>query len=35
MQITGMDIAKKDYSAKQVFYMEWNPEVIPVYDLVK
>jgi branched-chain amino acid transport system substrate-binding protein len=35
MQITGMDVAKKEYSAKQVFYMEWSPEVIPVYDLVK
>ena len=30
-----MDVAKKEYKAKQVFYMEWSPEVIPVYDLVK
>ena len=34
-ELTGMDAAKKEYSAKQVFYMEWSPEVIPVYDLVK
>jgi branched-chain amino acid transport system substrate-binding protein len=29
------DVEAKDYKAKQVFYIEWNPEVIPVYDLVK
>lgn len=35
MQITGMDMAKKEHKSKQAFYMEWSPEVIPVYDLVK
>lgn len=35
MQITGMDVAKKEYKAKKAFYLEWAPEVIPVYDLVK
>jgi branched-chain amino acid transport system substrate-binding protein len=35
MQITGMDVAKKEYKAKKAYYLEWAPEVIPVYDLVK
>src|SRR6201999_4323182 len=35
MQITGMNVAKKEYSAKQVFYMEWSPVIIPFYALVK
>jgi branched-chain amino acid transport system substrate-binding protein len=29
------DVAPKSYKAKQVFYIEWDPEVIPVYTLVK
>jgi branched-chain amino acid transport system substrate-binding protein len=29
------DVTKNDYKAKQAFYVEWDPEVIPVYDLVK
>jgi branched-chain amino acid transport system substrate-binding protein len=29
------DVVDKTYKAKQVFYTEWDPEVIPVYDLVK
>jgi branched-chain amino acid transport system substrate-binding protein len=34
MQIDSVD-GKKTYKAKQAFYTEWDPEVIPVYDLVK
>ena len=33
MQIKDVDA--KDYKAKQVYYTEWDPEVIPVYELVK
>ena len=33
MQIAGVE--PKSYTAKQAFYTEWNPEVIPVYTLVK
>ncbi|MBX3540998.1 MAG: ABC transporter substrate-binding protein [Chelatococcus sp.] len=33
MQI--QDVAEKGYKAKQEFYTEWDPEVIPVYTLVK
>jgi branched-chain amino acid transport system substrate-binding protein len=33
MQIT--DVAAKSYKARQTFYIEWDPEVIPVYTLVK
>jgi hypothetical protein len=33
MQI--QDVDAKGYKAKQMFYIEWDPEVIPVYDLVK
>ncbi len=29
------DVAAHDYKSKQLFYIEWDPEVIPVYDLVK
>ncbi|MDE2167581.1 MAG: ABC transporter substrate-binding protein [Alphaproteobacteria bacterium] len=29
------DVQKTDYKSKQVFYIDWNPEAIPVYDLVK
>ena len=29
------DVDAKDYKAKQIFYTEWDPEVIPVYELVK
>lgn len=29
------DVTDKDYKAEQSFYIEWDPEVIPVYDLVK
>ncbi len=34
MQISSVD-GKKSYKAKQAFYTEWDPEVIPVYQLVK
>lgn len=34
LQMQSVD-GKKDYRSKQVFYTEWDPEVIPVYDLVK
>ena len=33
MQI--QDVAAKSYKAKESFYIEWDPEVIPVYSLVK
>lgn len=33
MQITGVEA--KSYTARQNFYIEWDPEVIPVYSLVK
>jgi branched-chain amino acid transport system substrate-binding protein len=33
LQIT--DVAAKSYKAKQIFYIEWDPEVIPVYTLIK
>jgi branched-chain amino acid transport system substrate-binding protein len=33
MQIEDVDT--KGYKAKQTFYIEWDPEVLPVYDLVK
>lgn len=29
------DVTENDYTAQQEFYIEWDPEVIPVYDLVK
>jgi branched-chain amino acid transport system substrate-binding protein len=29
------DVGAKDYKAKQKFYIEWDAEVLPVYDLVK
>jgi len=29
------DVDAKGYKAKQKFYIEWDPEVIPVYELVK
>jgi branched-chain amino acid transport system substrate-binding protein len=29
------DVDAKGYKAMQKFYIEWDPEVIPVYDLVK
>lgn len=29
------DVAEKSYKAKERFYIEWDPEVIPVYDLLK
>jgi len=34
MAIESVD-GKKTYKSKQVFYTEWDPEIIPVYDLVK
>lgn len=34
MEIQGVD-GKRNYKSKQRFYIEWDPEVIPVYDLVK
>jgi branched-chain amino acid transport system substrate-binding protein len=33
MQISG--VAEKAYTAKKVYYTEWNPEVLPVYELAK
>jgi branched-chain amino acid transport system substrate-binding protein len=30
-----LDVTQKTYKAKQVYYIEWNPEALPVYDLVK
>jgi branched-chain amino acid transport system substrate-binding protein len=33
MQIKDVDA--KDYKSKQLYYTEWDPEVIPVYELVK
>jgi ABC-type branched-subunit amino acid transport system substrate-binding protein len=33
MQIESL--AEKSYKAKQLYYTEWDPEAIPVYDLVK
>jgi branched-chain amino acid transport system substrate-binding protein len=33
MQIEG--VTEKTYTAKKVYYIEWDPEVLPVYDLVK
>jgi branched-chain amino acid transport system substrate-binding protein len=29
------DIGPKEYKAKEAFYIEWDPEILPVYDLVK
>ena len=34
MQLQSVD-GKRTYKSKQIFYTEWDPEVIPVYDLVK
>jgi len=34
MEIQGVE-GKRNYKSKQRFYIEWDPEVIPVYDLVK
>ncbi|CAM5186479.1 Branched-chain amino acid transport system substrate-binding protein OS=Castellaniella defragrans OX=75697 GN=HNR28_002066 PE=3 SV=1 [Castellaniella defragrans] len=34
MQIMSVD-GKRTYKSKQRFYIEWDPEVIPVYSLVK
>jgi branched-chain amino acid transport system substrate-binding protein/urea transport system substrate-binding protein len=33
MEIT--DVQPKSYKSKKLFYIEWDPEVLPVYDLVK
>lgn len=33
MQLTGVEA--KSYTAKKLFYTEWAPETLPVYDLVK
>ena len=30
-----LSVSEKSYTAKKVYYLEWDPEVIPVYDLVK
>jgi ABC-type branched-subunit amino acid transport system substrate-binding protein len=35
MEITAVDVPGKTYKAKELYYTEWDPEVIPVYDLVK
>lgn len=29
------DVAKTGYKAEKAFYTEWDPEIIPVYELVK
>jgi branched-chain amino acid transport system substrate-binding protein len=29
------EVTKTDYKATQIYYNEWDPEVVPVYDLVK
>ena len=34
MEIQSVD-GKRNYRSKQRFYIDWNPEVIPVYELVK
>lgn len=34
MEIVSVD-GKRTYTSKQLYYNEWDPEVIPVYDLVK
>jgi branched-chain amino acid transport system substrate-binding protein len=34
MRIESVD-GKRTYKSKQIYYNEWDPEVIPVYDLVK
>jgi branched-chain amino acid transport system substrate-binding protein len=34
MEIVSVD-GKRTYKSKQLYYNEWDPEVIPVYDLVK
>jgi len=34
MQILSVD-GKRTYKSKQLYYNEWDAEVIPVYDLVK
>jgi len=34
MQLTGVE-PPKSYAAKKLFYIEWAPETLPVYDLVK
>lgn len=34
LEIQGVE-GKRTYKSKQRFYIEWDPEVIPVYDLVK
>ena len=28
------DVTENDYDSKEAFYIEWDPEVIPVYELV-
>jgi branched-chain amino acid transport system substrate-binding protein len=33
MQLTGIEA--KSYTAKKLFYIEWAPETLPVYDLVQ
>ena len=34
MELTGV-APPKSYTAKKLFYIEWAPETLPVYDLVK
>ena len=34
MEIQSVN-GKRTYQSKQRYYIEWDPEVIPVYDLVK
>ena len=34
MEVLSVD-GKRTYKSKQQYYIEWDPEVIPVYDLVK
>jgi branched-chain amino acid transport system substrate-binding protein len=33
-QLLSVD-GKRTYTSKQIYYIEWDPEVIPVYDLAK
>jgi len=33
MQLKSVDVVRRDYTAWQVFYITWSPDVIPVYEL--
>ena len=34
MEIVSVN-GKRTYQSKQRLYIEWNPEVLPVYDIIK